>query len=421
MQDFIFKIRSFFSTPGRQLSLFAIINVFILLIWMNFSAFDPRIHPDVELYLSYADLMMNGQVPYRDFTVEYPPLALLLLLIPRLFSENLAGYADGFAILMVAFNLLGLYFASRLSRLLKTNHCLALVIYTFSFFIIGDIAINRFDVVPAVLSLGAIYYFLKGNDKTAWFVLALGVLTKLYPAVLAPLFIISYLRGKEYKALAKNLAIFVTTGLVAVLPFLIASPDGFWGFINFHSERGLQLESGYASLLMLADMLGLTKVEIVLAYSSVDIWAPASDFFLAISNYDAIAAVFTCYVFYYRANPTKERDSAKLAGFSVGVISILMVTTKIFSTQFVIWLFPLIFLVDGRMRHPAWITFGIIALLSQYIYPHNYGQLMAFEQPAVIFLILRNFLVLALGIAAMYFAGKPVKQGKKRKTHKALR
>jgi uncharacterized membrane protein len=421
MQDFIFRIRSFFSTPGRQFWLFVTVNIFILLIWMNFSVFDPRVHPDVELYLSYADLMKNGQIPYRDFTVEYPPLALLLLLIPRLFSANIAGYADGFAILMLAFNLLGLYFASRLSRLLKTNHFLTSVIYTFSFFIIGDIAINRFDVVPAVLSLAAIYYFLKGGDKTAWFVLALGVLTKLYPAVLAPLFIISYLRGKEYKPLLKNLAIFAGTGLVAVLPFLIASPEGFWGFINFHSERGLQLESGYASLLMLTEMLGLTKVEIVLAYSSVDVWAPASDFLLSISNYVAIAAVFACYVFYYRANPTKERDPAKLAGFSVGVLSVLMVTTKIFSTQFVIWLFPLIFLIGGRMRHPAWISFGIIALLSQYIYPHNYGQLMAFEQPAVIFLILRNFLVIALGIAAMYFAVKPAGKARKHKTRRALR
>ena len=110
------RLKEYFSTPNRQLLLFGAVHLLILLIWLNFSAFDIRIHPDVELYHEYGDLMFKGNLPYRDFAVEYPPLALLILLIPRLFSATLTGYADAFAVLMLAFDLLGLYFASRLSR-----------------------------------------------------------------------------------------------------------------------------------------------------------------------------------------------------------------------------------------------------------------------------------------------------------------
>jgi len=400
------RLKEYFSTPNRQLLLFGAVHLLILLIWLNFSAFDIRIHPDVELYHEYGDLMFKGNLPYRDFAVEYPPLALLILLIPRLFSATLTGYADAFAVLMLAFDLLGLYFASRLSRRLGLGHFATLAIYSFSFFILGDIAINRFDVVPAVLSLGAIYYFLEKKNKTAWFVLALGVLAKLYPAIIAPLFIIPYLRKKEFKPLVKNLVIFVATGLVVALPFFIASPEGFWNFITFHSGRGLQLESGYASLLMLGKMLGLTQAEIVLAYSSVDIWAPVADFLIAASTFITLGGIFACYVVYFRRTKKEQDNGLVLTCFSVGVLAVLLVTAKIFSTQFVIWLYPLIPFINGKIRHSAWIMFALIGLLSQYIYPHNYGELMNFEQPAVIFLILRNLLVLALGIAAIYFAGR---------------
>ncbi|MDD4793838.1 MAG: hypothetical protein PHU18_01150, partial [Dehalococcoidales bacterium] len=147
---------------------------------------------------------------------------------------------------------------------------------------------------------------------------------------------------------------------------------------------------------------GLTDVEIVLAYSSVDIWAPASDFLVAVSSFVTIGSILICYWFYYRNSVNDRHGNADLAGYTLGVVAILLLTTKVFSTQFVIWLYPIIPLIGNHMRNPAWIMFGIIALLSQYIYPFNYGQLMDFEQPAVIFLILRNLLVFTLGVLVMY-------------------
>ena len=38
------------------------------------------------VFLEMADKVASGLVPYRDFVLEYPPLALLPLLFPRLIS-----------------------------------------------------------------------------------------------------------------------------------------------------------------------------------------------------------------------------------------------------------------------------------------------------------------------------------------------
>src|SRR5205085_10240161 len=39
---------------------------------------------DTPVYQRYGDAMLDGQVPYRDFRVEYPPAALPVFLLPAI-------------------------------------------------------------------------------------------------------------------------------------------------------------------------------------------------------------------------------------------------------------------------------------------------------------------------------------------------
>jgi hypothetical protein len=41
---------------------------------------------DLEIYARYADQIVQGRLPYRDFPVEYPPLALVPFVVPRLLA-----------------------------------------------------------------------------------------------------------------------------------------------------------------------------------------------------------------------------------------------------------------------------------------------------------------------------------------------
>ena len=48
---------------------------------------------DVDLYRRAGEAMLAGQVPYRDFFVEYPPGGLPFFLPPAVLSESSEGYA----------------------------------------------------------------------------------------------------------------------------------------------------------------------------------------------------------------------------------------------------------------------------------------------------------------------------------------
>jgi hypothetical protein len=52
---------------------------------------------DTPVYESYGRAMVDGQVPYRDFDVEYPPLALPVFVVPALGDGD---YREGFETLM---------------------------------------------------------------------------------------------------------------------------------------------------------------------------------------------------------------------------------------------------------------------------------------------------------------------------------
>ena len=53
---------------------------------------------DTPRYQDFGDAMMSGQVPYRDFGVEYPPGALPVFVLPSLGAEH--NYRSWFEVLM---------------------------------------------------------------------------------------------------------------------------------------------------------------------------------------------------------------------------------------------------------------------------------------------------------------------------------
>src|SRR5271155_5597398 len=77
-------------------------------------------HPDLgaaswsyRIYYDYASQAMQGQVPYRDYLVEYPILTFPLFLVPRLFVSDFASYCIAFAAEMLLFDVAAIVLIAR--------------------------------------------------------------------------------------------------------------------------------------------------------------------------------------------------------------------------------------------------------------------------------------------------------------------
>jgi len=362
-------------------------------------------YADVELYHTYASRMMSGEMPYRDFSVEYPPGALLVFLLPWFFTSTLEAYGPAFAIEMMVFSLGCLFMITALARRLRLAVVPTLAIYTLVVVSAGSIAVQRFDFAAAALSLAAVFAFSWGNYKSAWVLLAVGFLIKLYPIALAPLFLIYQWRHQPWRRLVVLVIICGAVLLCGVLPFLIASPEGFFKAFSLQGGRNLQIESSYASALFMAYALGGPGIAVFFGPVSWDLASNYSEGIAQLSlviMFFAAAAVYIAYLWPYRQKtienigPPEPPALGRLINFSLLLIIVLLMTSKVMSTQFIVWLLPFVPLVSGRARHLAWPIFIAAGFLTWYIYPLHYYDLYNLHIPSMQALFLRNVILVLM-------------------------
>jgi uncharacterized membrane protein len=350
----------------------------------------------LELYM--ARQMLSGHIPYRDFPSEYPPLALLFFLLPGLFLQTTVPYSWAFATELILCDALVIFFMVDLSPLLKIPVKHSLGAYTLLILAVGPIVVSRYDILPAMLALAALWAFMRERIGLAWAAAALGVIAKMYPALIVPLFIIYHLKNRQYRQLAKGGAIFLAIVLIGTIPWLVIDAPGFWHSMSYHFNRGLHIESTYGTALLVGRLSGMTGMDIGYAYGSWNIILPLADRLAGISLFVVAGFLIVVYVlFALRLWRVHVGDPASdLLRYAALAVVVFMLADKVFSAQYLIWLCPLLPLIAVRRRYFMLGLFIIAAALTQYVYPYNYTEFVRGETWPVIILGLRDILLVAM-------------------------
>ena len=392
------------------LAAFALAHVFIFLAVFKSGIYRGFTESDVSIPYLYASKMGLGQAPYRDFAVEYPPLALFFMLIPRLFSPFASTYILGFTLEILLFDLLAMLLIAAFSQKLALSLWKTLSIYTLALLSIGPLMINRYDLIPAVMLLAAIYAFTCGRTKIAWALLAAGTMTKIFPVVVAPIFLIFDLARQRYQRALSGTITFGLTAAAIALPFFILSPHGLWESFSYQAQRGLQIESVLASLLLLGQKLGLTTLTIGIASGAIDVSSPLADALSKITPAMVLISLAAVFWLYYRRQraalaqhgATEDITQAEIAcliAFSMLAVLAFMLSDKVLSPQFIIWLYPFITLITGRFRRLSWLLFIAIGLMSYLIFPTGYLNLEEGDGRMIAILLARNAALFGLALA----------------------
>ncbi|MFO8102108.1 MAG: glycosyltransferase 87 family protein, partial [Dehalococcoidia bacterium] len=350
------------------------------------------------VFYNIAEHVFAGDIPYRDFTFEYPPIALPVFLLPRLFTSNSLHYQVPFAIEMLIFDLIGLLVIADLSRRLGRSPRIAILTYTIVAAAGGPLITERFDVAPAVLVLCAIYAFIRRWHATAWILLCIAIMLKTYPIVIAPLFAMYFVKRKEFNPLVKGIMAFGITLAIIVIPCLCLDVGGFIDSYTYHFDRGLQIESTYASVILLGSDFGLLDGEMRFDYGAWHMDTPLSDslshasFFIMLL---VLAIVYALYTRHKKSMNNIEEDTL-LINYAVLAVLAFMLTSKVLSPQYIIWIYPLIPAVAGQWRIACIMLFVNIGVLTYYIYPENYGDLLVRKSEIIYILFARNVLLLIL-------------------------
>jgi len=358
--------------------------------------------------------------------IEYPPLALGVVLLPDALTvlardpTFYESYAAGFRLLMasldgVAFVLVW-WVASRLfSQEGPWRRALRLTVYTVSGFLLGHVLYDRLDIVVTLAMLATMALLLMAR-RTGWFLAALAVAVhmKVVPILLAPLFIVASLdaslvertsRAKATLALVGQAAVRLS-GLALGLALLYAPFRAAWGprcldFLRYHAQRGIEVESSFASVLFVLASFGL-PTRLVVQYGATDVLSPLSNLFSRLSPVLVATAVGSLTLAFARralsrggapdevaaADPRAGvlacRDPGAVVAYTLATLLGALMTSKVLSAQYLIWLAPFVALcpLEGRARHVVFIVYVAICLLTALIFPYFYFGHIAGMVPA---------------------------------------
>jgi hypothetical protein len=350
---------------------------------------------DIREYFDYAQRTFEGQVPYRDFTLEYPPGALPVLLAPGPADH---GYFDRFRVLMLALGaaaiallVVVLFLAGATAAELAAG---VLVPATLPFTLNPSLVFQRYDLWPAALVLLALVALLRGRRAFGLATLGVGAAAKLYPLALIPLAILSR-RGRAH--VRRELAIVAAAALALVLPFAIVAPRGIGHVGWLLVQRPLHVESLGGSILLVAHRLGAYEPTVFISIGkSWDLAGPAAKAVALVGSLLEAGALVAVWLLFARGPRGPRELLVAVAAAVVGFVAF----GKILSPQYMVWVAAAVPLALGRVRPFALAATIAALLLTLYIYDYGYFDMLRGGRVSWM-LLARNVILVALFCALL--------------------
>jgi hypothetical protein len=391
----------------------------------------------VESYFEMAGDWLGGFTPYSDFKVAYPPGALLLFVLPRVFTEAPIVYGYVFAGVMLLADvgillILGRIWAlvpsgeakdDRARRYQSTLLWLTYILFTAVF---GRLLYQGYDLIMALLLAASIYLGLRKKTVLTDVLVAVAIWLNLAALIWIPLlwwygFVSrdepSSSRGplgiSEFiRALWPRAAVLGGSLGLLFLPFLMLCGRSLGYMVSYHLERGTQLESTVASILMVGAKVFGFELATEFTHRAVHLSGSLS------SRGAIVCAMLSIIVFViitaYLARKVSGPGQASARGVwlirgLLATILALLATSKVFLPQYLLWVCPLAAVLahdhQVRISRIGRQLFGV-NLLSVVVFFFFYPNLIEMQFLPAVLLLIRNLLVVGL-VVSLLLPAKP--------------
>lgn len=392
-----------------HLTIYTVILFLMLVLFTLGNAILPATE-DVTTYYEYSRFTVSGKIPFLDFQMEYPPFALIFFLLPWLvlypagglrgeFYDNRDFYAAIFHVECFLLEIATMWLAYRLLRKLYPSvrpsaFARPLLYYTLGVLAISLYMLQRFDIGASFLLLLGLYLIYDQKPGWAGVALALGTGAKLYPAIALPLGLIYLWRYKDdHKAAWRCLSGFCLAGVVITLPALLISPGGLLAFLKYHSERGIEIESIYATVAVLGHYSNLAPATSIVDHSSIGFASPWNSSLSSLSTLLTIGGLLAIVALAWRcARIDYQLRSDWLIQVTVLGVLWFILANKVLSPQYMIWLLAFVPFWKGS-KQPLF----LIALLLSFIpFPLLSAELFRLDWKPMVVLVVRNGILIII-------------------------
>ena len=398
--------------PTRKAQLLACLLPAFVVAWGGLLSYHTIVgvpDQDVTEYWQKSMLLLHGRVPYRDFVLEYPILALIPMLLPHLLTLGHAATFPAYAAAFLTENiLLAAALGATLARIaigLKPDTAEAPTAistvaknYAIMLACTAIVAPWRFDLFVALTTALAILAITRQKDAATGTLLAVGAMAKLYPAVLLPA--VLRISGKRL-ALVATFA--TTAAAIAIVAALISGPKQSISFLSYHALRGIQIESVAAGFIYLINKLHLTSLSLVYNFGAYHLAFPASSIVIKLLTVALVILLSFAVLTNARSPQSDAVDFIPRAGTLL--LLAFIVTSKVFSVQYTIWLIPFaVFLKDKSPEKRCLMTLFALTAAEMIAY----AGLTHFDLTSIVILNARNVTAIVCYVVLAASLRRPV-------------
>ena len=330
-------------------------------------------------YLTAQHAMPGGE------SWQYPPGAAWLMLAPRLWPGS---YGGAFVGLMLLFDLAALGLLVLLGR--RGGSYRGVWVWLLAMPLLGTFSLLRFDLVPTAIAIAALLVI---HRRPGWFgaLAGLGAAIKVWPVVLL---FGEWDRHRLLVAAATAAAVLALVFGVSALAF--GDPTSFLGA---QGGRGLQEEAVGTLPWQLKAVATGDLPQRAIHYGAWQITEDGAGMVATVLKLLSAAALAAAAAWWWLRAKAIREGQVQLAEASVSrdfvftVVLLLVVTSRVLSAQYMVWLLGLAAVVlsasDTRLSRPAWTVVAAAALTT-----------FLFKSPAAI--AARDLLLLAAAADASF-------------------
>lgn len=361
---------------------------------------------DLQLYYNLSkNIIVNGLLPYRDFSLEYPPLAVIPTIIPQLLCLIGATQFEGFVVFFALQNLLISWCMGRvilktakvfleepraleISRIYWILLCISLPVFLF-----------RYDGFVALSTVLVLYFIATSSPSISGIWLAVGVFAKIYPIVFFLPIMTYFFANKQFRSLFLFLGGFSTVFVLGMGSMYLLAGNNLVIFLSYHQLRGIQIESVLGGFLVFWYKIMDVPLNTVANYGAIHLVTSQTERFLKVLSWGFPLGYLLLSGIIFRFFSKQNCVPIEMLIRAFGAVLLLfLVFNKVLSPQYLIWLLPIVPFLRPKILY----CFTAAFMITIFIYPGSYHRLVEMKFLWVVLLNVRNGLIFVMLLLTLF-------------------
>lgn len=316
--------------------------IFLILLGVVFAKYYFWQHPSrYFFFLSNTDVMFKATeflkkptpFPYLQSYIEYPVVIAVWNTLFAYLSSTGKEFFFLNGIFLSLFSTLNILLSCEVFRIYRQKEVSPFIFLTPSLLFF---TFYNWDALAVFFCLGSLVIFLKNRKILGALIATLGFWTKFFPVFSLLPFGFEFIRSRRFGDFVKIISVFGAISVLINFPFYFTSPQGWGVFFNFSSHRPPNLDSLWSGFYVATDRIFGPSFYYKKYYDLIVNWLYLGLFTLGAG-------------FYYLKKIKKDLTVSPVVEVAF-FISLFLLTSKVYSPQYNLWLLPLLIILNVNFR-----------------------------------------------------------------------